>query len=64
MENFSSDALNALPQQQPLALIFRKAEGLHCCALGFTEVASEVYLQAMRSPTSLHESRAYSQKKF
>src|ERR1700681_1834104 len=29
-----------------------------------TEVASEVYLQTMRSPTSLHESRVYNQKKF
>ena len=29
-----------------------------------TEVASEFHLQAMRSPTFLHENRAYSQKKF
>jgi hypothetical protein len=29
-----------------------------------TEVAERVYLQAMRSPTSLHENRAYGQKKF
>jgi hypothetical protein len=29
-----------------------------------TEVASEFHLQAMRSPTFLHENRVYSQKKF
>ena len=29
-----------------------------------TEVASEFIFRRMRSPTSLHESRAYSQKKF
>jgi hypothetical protein len=29
-----------------------------------TEVAERVYLQATRSPTSLHENRVYSQKKF
>jgi hypothetical protein len=29
-----------------------------------TEVAERVYLQTMRSPTSLHANRVYSQKKF